>query len=198
MRLGAWALYQLLVLLPGCIRGAHFNSNNKNYLSVRNSIYTQCFVRETWAYLLIIWIEWSSFAFCEGCSESNASYFMMLAHDIRCRCWWGGNRGWTFPPISHYILLLCGRWQQRGNLTEWHLAWRCAYEAKVWNLILPYGTSDTHWHSLMLWANERQTVWAVFSKQWSQQLWNRGSPLLGEALVHCWWKCRVRGDCVEK
>lgn len=57
MRLGAWALYQLLVLLPGCIRGAHFNSNNKNYLSVRNSIYTQCFVRETWAYLLIIWIE---------------------------------------------------------------------------------------------------------------------------------------------
>ena len=34
---------------------------------------------------------------CEGCSESNASYFIMLAH-VRGGCWWCGSRDWTFPP----------------------------------------------------------------------------------------------------
>ena len=29
----------------------------------------------------------------EGCSKSNASYFMMLAYDIRGQCWWHGSRG---------------------------------------------------------------------------------------------------------
>jgi len=28
-------------------------------------------------------------------------------------------------PISHYTLLLCDRWQQRGVLTPWHLTWKC-------------------------------------------------------------------------
>ena len=35
----------------------------------------------------------------EGRSEINASYFIMLAHDVRGGCWWYGGRGWTFPPI---------------------------------------------------------------------------------------------------
>jgi len=54
-----------------------------------------------------------------GCFESNASYFMMSAHD---RCWLHGSRVWTFPPISHYILLW-DRWQQRGSPTERCLTW---------------------------------------------------------------------------
>jgi hypothetical protein len=29
----------------------------------------------------------------EGRSESNASYFIILGHDVRCRCWWYGSRG---------------------------------------------------------------------------------------------------------
>jgi len=40
----------------------------------------------------------------KSCSESNASYFMSLAHIIRGRCWRYGSKGQTFPPISHYIL----------------------------------------------------------------------------------------------
>jgi hypothetical protein len=35
----------------------------------------------------------------EGRSKINASYFIMLAHDVRGGCWWYGNRSWTFPPI---------------------------------------------------------------------------------------------------
>lgn len=49
-----------------------------------------------------------------GCSKSNASY-VMLVHDIRDVCWWYDNRGWTFPPAPHCILLPRDRWQQRGT-----------------------------------------------------------------------------------
>jgi len=38
--------------------------------------------------------------------------------------WWYGSRGPTFSPMLHSMLLLCDRWQQRGSLTEWHLAWK--------------------------------------------------------------------------
>jgi len=29
----------------------------------------------------------------DGCSESNASYSITLAHDVRGGCWWYGSRG---------------------------------------------------------------------------------------------------------
>jgi len=53
-----------------------------------------------------------------GCSESNASYFIMSAYNIEGGCWYG-RRGWPFLPIFHYILLSCHRWQQRGSLSTW-------------------------------------------------------------------------------
>jgi len=28
----------------------------------------------------------------EGCSKSNASYFIMLVHNVRVECWWYGSR----------------------------------------------------------------------------------------------------------
>ena len=52
--------------------------------------------------------------------------FITSAHNIRGRCWWYDSRGWTFPPIFHYILLLFNRWLQRGSLTKWCLAQKCA------------------------------------------------------------------------
>jgi len=53
----------------------------------------------------------------KGCSESNASYFIMLIQNVR-----GGCHGMTvetepFWQYSNYILLLCDIWQQRGS---WH------------------------------------------------------------------------------
>ena len=39
------------------------------------------------------WVAWmSTSGKCEGCSEINASYFIMLAHDVRGGCWWYGSR----------------------------------------------------------------------------------------------------------
>ena len=63
----------------------------------------------------------------DGCSESNAFYSTLLSHNIRGGCWWYCSRAWTFPPVSHYVLLLRGRRQQRGTLTKWCLTWRCVW-----------------------------------------------------------------------
>ena len=101
----------------------------------------------------------------KGCSESNASCFMMLAHDMRGGYRWYGSRGWTFPPVFLYILLLCDRWQQRGSLTKWYLTWSM-YETK--------GKKCTPLHSLMLaealWSpnsvcEHSELVDGVFQKQ---------------------------------
>ena len=45
----------------------------------------------------------------KGCPESNASYFMMLAHNVRSGRWCYGSRGWSFS-VFHSILLPCDRW----------------------------------------------------------------------------------------
>jgi len=55
----------------------------------------------------------------------------MPAHDIRRGCWWYGSRGWTFPPMFHYVLLLCDRWQQRGTLTELQAMQKCRWRKGV-------------------------------------------------------------------
>ena len=104
----------------------------------------------------------------EGCSESNSSYFKMLAHSVGGRCWWYGSRGWTFLPVFYQILLLCDRWQQRGSLTKWHLAWKFAWSIhielnssmrKIWHPL----TFVVHWacdHSevVMMWFSSGNSV----------------------------------------
>ena len=75
--------------------------------------------------------------------------FIMLPHNVRGGCWCYDSRGWTFPTISHYILLLCNRWLQRGILTKWHLIWKCLWSKSVslncslWKKMAPIGI---HWH----------------------------------------------------
>ena len=70
--------------------------------------------------------------FYEGCSENNASYFNMLAHNIRGSCWWDGSRGWTFALIFHSILLPWDEWQQMAHcFTQWCLTWKCVWSKSV-------------------------------------------------------------------
>ena len=59
-----------------------------------------------------------------GCFKSNASYFIVLAHNVRGGCSWYCSRGWTFLPIFCYILHQCERWQQKDSLTKWYLTLR--------------------------------------------------------------------------
>ena len=111
----------------------------------------------------------------EGCSESNASYFMMLAHSVRGGYWWCGSRGWTFPSVFCYMLLLCDRWQQRGRLTKWCLTWKCissksvTLNSSMWKKLHPVTTINTHWAL----TETKQWMWVQWCGGWcmSHLLW---------------------------
>ena len=81
-------------------------------------------------FLALLWACW----LCVRAALKVTPDFITLAHDGRCRHWRYGSWGWTFPPIFHYIFLLCDRWQQGGSLTEWCLTWKCLWSNHVeWN-----------------------------------------------------------------
>ena len=94
------------------------------------------------------------------------SYFIMLMHKVRGRCWWYGSRGWTFPPIPFYMFL-CYRWQQRGSLTQWCLTWKCIRSKGVSS----NSSMGKKWHPLTF-----LYTWWVFmeSKQWMWAHWGGG------------------------
>ena len=141
-----------------------------------------------------------------GCSKSNASYFMMLAHNVRrevpwvalvprgrskprSSSWaqqWPGSRDRTFAPIFHYILLLCDKWQQMDSLAQWYLTWK-----SVWNKgvelnsfmkkkLHPVAFIDASWTFMEL----KQWMWTqvmgVF-EQWCQE---HERPAMFQAAIH--------------
>ena len=53
------------------------------------------------------------------CSKCNVSCIILLTCDVRYGCWWYGSRGQTFPPIFHYIFLLCFTHWHSLMLAEW-------------------------------------------------------------------------------
>ena len=144
----------------------------------------------------------------ETCSKSNASYFIMLAHDVSSGWWWYGSRGWTFPPIFHSILLPCDRWQQRRRLTVWSLTWECRWSKDVslnsstWKKLHPLTFTDAYWTFM----ETKQWISTVrhdgVFQQWQQWQWvtSSGAYECGmQAFVHCWLKCIASGgDYVEK
>ena len=100
--------------------------------------------------------------------ESNTSYFIMLAHNIRGRCWWDGGRGWSFPPVFHYISLPCDRWQQRGSLIECCQSWKCTWSkgvglnSSMWNKWQTLAFLDVYW----MFMETSQCIWAQWGGGW--------------------------------
>ena len=130
------------------------------------------------------------------CSESNASYFFIFAHNIKDRWWWHCRWGWT-----NVLLHFAAMWQMaaKGQLD------RMSREATS----MQYKNA-THWHSLIstecFWRPnsgcEHEVVGGAF-QQWWQQQWDTSGPEFYEpdlqTLVHCWPKCMANGgDYVEK
>ena len=126
------------------------------------------------------------------CSEGNVSYFIMLADNIRGGCWWYSSRGWTFPPILCYILLLCNRWQQRGSLTEWCLTWKHRWSkgvelnSSMWKKKHPLTLIDICWTFM----ETKQWVWAQWGGGWCfsaavTAMWNTSPVPDSHALSHC-------------
>ena len=150
------------------------------------------------------WVQFFPFFFFlihKGFFESNNSYFMMLAHDSRGGCWWYGSRGWTFPTIFCYMLLLCDRWQ------VWYLTWKLC-EAKGWDWIIPKLHPLTFIDTCWMLMETKQWIWAQWGGAWwvsavltvivviaaAADIYEHGT----QTLVHCWQKCiGNRGDYVK-
>jgi len=131
--------------------------------------------------------------------------FFISVHDVRGRWWWYGSSSRVFPKIFHYILLLCDRWQQRGNLTKW--LWHgSTYEAKVCHWILPCRKKCIQWQSLMvaecLWRPnsgcEHSEVMGSTFQQWWQWVTSLVQVFMCgiQALVHHWQKCIAKNEAL--
>ena len=121
---------------------------------------------------------------CEGCSESNASYFIMLAH-VRGGCWWCDSRDWTFPP--NIPLDAAAVWQMaaEGHSERMSMTWKCIWSkgvqlnSSMWKKIHPLTFTDTCW-TLM-------------------EIKQDGDKHGTQPLVHRWRRCIASGgDYVEK
>ena len=166
-----------------------------------------------WLRLSAVLLGFSSEENHHGCSKSNTFYFTMLVHNIRGRCWSYGSRGWTFPPISRYILLPCDRWQQSGTLTKWCLTWKCRWSkgvppnCSVWKKLHPltfYGCL------LNIYGDQTLDVsigrwWVVCFSNGDSDVKNKPHStvscrfLWAQHAGLCWWKCIGNGgEYVEK
>jgi len=103
-----------------------------------------------------------SLAIMKAALKNNATYFTILAHNIRGRCCRDGSRGWTFPPILHYILLPCDRCQQRGTLTKWHLTWK-----RIWRGVTEFLHVEK-WHPLTF-IDAYECWWRCSSECWHSE-----------------------------
>jgi hypothetical protein len=99
--------------------------------------------------------KWTVNGKLRGRSESNASYFIMLAHDSRGGCWWHGSRGWTFPPI---IFKFCCRATNTSRGAARHDS---TYRADVCHSVTSCGKHCTCWHS---WRPNSEAVVTVMWK----------------------------------
>ena len=75
----------------------------------------------------------------EGCSKSNASYVVMVAHDITGPCWWYGSRCWTFLTIYHYPFFFSSR--------HWSISSYCPLPRPVQKLLTALLLPDAHLES---------------------------------------------------
>lgn len=115
----------------------------------------------------------------KACSASNASYFIMLVHDIR-------GRSWTLPPIFHYMLLPCDRWQLRGMLLKWSLTEKCV-EAKVCHVpcVPPHGKKKRHSLTYTCWKFMETKLNVSTVRQWAVCFSSGGSDMKDKPRFGC-------------
>ena len=123
-----------------------------------------------------------------GCSEGTASCFILLTQSVRGRWWWYGSRSWTFPPIFHYIFLLCDWWQLRGSLTNLCVTWQCTWSkgvslnSSMWKKLHSLIFIDTRW----MFMETKQWMWAQQGSGWCV------SAVASVTVGHLHW-CRFLG-----
>ena len=114
----------------------------------------------------------------------------MIANDIRGGCWWYGSKGWIFTPVFYYSLLLCDRWQQRGQSDkitsdmEMHMKLRCRTEFLNVEKMAP-----TDIHQCLLNVQGDQTVDVSSMRRWLVHS-SSGDSCVDDKAYSRWW-CSV-------
>ena len=139
----------------------------------------------------------------KGCSESNASYFLMLSHNVR-----GGCMAVKPLPVCEYSITVVAMWQmaaeghsdKMASNTEAYMKQNCVIEFLHVEKLAP---TDIHWRLLNVyedqtvdvntvrWCISAMTTTTVGHLCWWQflQAWHAGSS-------SCWQKSTDSGgDC---
>ena len=125
----------------------------------------------------------------EGCCESNASCFVVLAHSARGECWWSSSRGWTFPPLST-MCCCCVTDGSRGVLTQWHVTWKCtgsnsrSLNSSTWKKWHPLAFIDI----CRTLVETKPWMWAQWGNEWcvsaaGTAMWDKPHSKLP-----CWYR----------
>ena len=79
----------------------------------------------------------------DACSRSNASYFILLAHDISGGCWWMAAE---VEPFHQYSIPYCCHVTYDSRRAVWEIGvWHGSlYEAKMCLCIPPWRKNGTH------------------------------------------------------
>ena len=143
----------------------------------------------------------------EGSSESNASYFIILAHNVEADV---GGLTLEAESSCQYSIMFCYLVTDDSRRAIWQNGvWhRSLYEAKMCHWIPPCGKDGTHWHLSIfaecLWSpnsgcEHSEAAGATF-QQWQQQVTSTDADFYKcsmHALVQSW--CIANGaDYVKK
>jgi len=100
----------------------------------------------------------------KGCPKINASYFVMLDHDVRGGCWWYGSRGWTFPAsislnfVTMWQMTAEGQSDKMASDMEMRMKQRCVIEFLHAEKIAP---NDIHWRLVNVYGDQTVDVSTV-------------------------------------
>ena len=139
----------------------------------------------------------------KGCSESAASYFITLAHDIRGGCWRYCSRGWTPTTSTPFHVVAVWQMAAEGH-NDWHNGiWRGRVDrCNVWHLIPLCRKSGIHWYyQHLLNIHGDQTVGVSTVRWWvvhfSSGDSNSGAPLLVQMITNtaCRLCSNTMGNC---
>ena len=138
----------------------------------------------------------------ETCSKSNASYFVMLAHDVSSGWWWYGSRGWTFP--LHFVAMWQTAAEAQPDSVEFDMGvqmkQRCVTEflhvekiASIdihWCLLNIYGDQTVDFNSEAWWCVPAVATVTVGHLFWCLRVWHEGScSSLVKMYSKWWWLC---------
>jgi len=116
------------------------------------------------------------YANTNGCSKSNAFYYIMLVHKVRGRHYWHGRICWIFPPIFHVAVRQTSADRHSWQNSVWHGS---TYEAKICNSI-PSFRKKKKMHPFTLIS----TCWTfVETKQWMWAQWGSGWSIPAVVMV---------------